>query len=385
MPWLEIQISLLKPSTFADSNDLRASGFLTNIAVVGDHVKIDAEAGRIARVLGQFGLFRAWAYAHAADDGDGWVERKELETLWRNVGIARSPRHARRLINMGMVEGYWTQDRTCKRIYLTGQVKVAAQLVRKAMDSDEDIVGTNLPGRRRVVVNLSGSLQQASARLYVAWFVSKDPQHKGTIISREALCNLWRVTVPTLLAWERISGINSQPNYAQQNDTAIDHVPEYAYLTLNRDGGYSAAWRLPNTYSVGDRTIQQHSRTGKAKRIRRKVKDEIAQAEQRGLVGDTASLRSGKRYFVLDAHSKATPFRACENYLRKLGRCDRDLSQRRYFYIGQRYGVCILEVYNLRSGACETNIHRRLIWRENQDQFVALKKSYRHFVGDCPS
>ena len=80
--------------------------------------------------------------------------------------------------------------------------------------------------------------------------------------------------MPTLLAWERIAGIDSQANYAQQNDTAIDHVPEYAYLTLNRDGSYAAAWRLPNTYTVNDQTIQQHSHTGKAKQVRQAVHDE---------------------------------------------------------------------------------------------------------------
>ncbi len=232
---------------------------------------------------------------------------------------------------------------------------------------------------------LAGSLQEASARLYAAWFASKDPQHKGTIISRETLCSLWQVSVPTLLTWERIAEIDSQVSYAQQNDTAIDQVPYYAYLTLNRDGSHAAAWRLPNTYTVSDRTIQQHSHTGKAKQIRQAVENELAQAEQRGSIGDAASLRSGKRYFASDARSKVTPFRACDNHLRILGRHDGDLSQRRYFYIGQRYGLRIFEVYKLRIGGCNTNLHQRLIWQESQDAFVATKERYHCLVANCLS
>lgn len=385
--WLNRQIKGSRGHVRVDSNAPKSINeymLLSRIAVVPEIVKIDTEVGRIARVLGQFALFRAWAYGLAAGKGDGWINRNELESLWRNLGIARTPRHARRLISDGVSEGYWTQDRINKRIYLSGQVKVAAQLVRKALvTGDPDIVGTNLPGRRPVTVNLAGTLQEASARLYAAWLASKDPQHNGTIISRETLCQLWRVSTPTLLTWEGVAGIDSQANYAQQNDTTIDRVPAYAYLTLNQDGSYAAAWRLPNNYTVVDQTIQQHSHTGKAKKIRRAVHVEIVQAEQRGSIGDAASLRSGKRYFVRDTHSHASPFRACESYLRKLGRRDGDLSQRRYFYIGQRHGVRVFEAYNLRSGACETNIHQRLIWQEGNDKFVAVKASYRRAVKDC--
>ena len=218
--------------------------------------------------------------------------------------------------------------------------------------------------------------------MYAAWFASKEPERRGTIISRETLCSLWGVSVPTLLAWERIAKIDKQANYAQQNDTAIDRVPSYAYLTLNRDGSYAAAWRMPNTYAVGDQTIQQHSNTGKAKKIRRAVRDEIAKAEQRGWIGDTASPRSGKRYFIEDAHRKTTPFNACENHLRKLGRRDGNLSIRRYVYIGQRHGVRVYEPYNIYRDMQETQLHQRLIWQENQTEFVTLRASYRYAIED---
>lgn len=110
-----------------------------------------------------------------------------------------------------------------------------------------------------------------------------------------------------------------------------------------------------------------------------------AKTEQRGSIGDTAPLRSGKRYFVPTERGNVTPFRACDIYLRKLGRRNGDLSQRRYFYLGQRYGISIFEAYVLRVDACMTNIHQRMIWQESQKEFVALKKIYRNIVGDCSS
>ena len=69
--------------------------------------------------------------------------------------------------------------------------------------------------------------------------------------------------------------------------------------------------------------------------------------------------------------------------LRKLGLRDGDLSQRRYFYVGQRHGVCIYEAYNLFTGVRETDLHQRLIWQESQDEFVAARQYHRRMIEEC--
>jgi hypothetical protein len=282
--------------------------------LVPDGILVDPEAGRIARIIGQFGIYRAWVFAHSTDDGDGWVERKQLEDLWQTVGVAKSKRQARRIIQQGIIQKYWTQDKATKRIYLFGQVRVTTKLVEEALDAGyHHLIETNKPGKRRVQVNLSGTLQEASADLYAAWLVAKDPERKGTTISRDMLCDLWQVSVPTLLSWEAISGIGKQANFAQSNDTSLNNVPAHAYLTLNRDGSTAAAWRLPNTYFVHNKSIQQHSHTGKATQIRQAVRAEIALAEQRGSIGDAALPRSGKRYFTDDTCYKVDAFKACRS------------------------------------------------------------------------
>ncbi len=353
-------------------------------ALVPDGILVDPEAGRIARLIGQFGVYRAWVFAHSTDDGDGWVERKQLEELWQTVGVAKSKRQARRIIQQGTNQQYWTQDKATKRIYLFGQMKVTTKIVEEALDAGfHHLIETNKPGKRRVQVNLSGTLQEASAHLYASWLVAKDPEHKGTTVSRDMLCDLWQVSVPTLLSWEEIAGIGKQANFAQSNDTSLNNVPAHTYLTLNRDGSTTAAWRLPNTYFVHNRSIQQHSHTGKATRIRQAVRAEISLAEQRGSIGDAALPRSGKRYFTDSEVYKIDAFQACGNYLRKLGRNGGDVFERRYFYVGSRHGIRIYEPYNIQTNAPETNIYQRWIQQEHRNMnFMATRRSFAFMLAD---
>jgi hypothetical protein len=387
--WLDGQIQRFYPTfrvqksfskQFAEDVQ-RVQQFAT---LVPDGSLVDPEAGRIARIIGQFGMYRAWIFAHATDDGDGWVERKQLEDLWQTVDIAKSKLHARRIIQQGINQQYWTQDKATKRLYLFGQMKVTTKLVEEALDAGyHHLIETNKPGKRRVQVNLSGSLQEASAHLYAAWLVAKDPERNGTTISRDRLCDLWQVSVPTLLSWEETAGIGKQANFAQSNDTSLNNVPEHAYLTLNQDGSTAAAWRLPNTYFVHNSAIQQHSHTGKATHIRQAVRAEIALAEQRGSIGDAALPRSGKRYFTDSESYKVDAFQMCDNYLRKLSRKGSDVFERRYFYVGSRHGVRIYEPYNIQTNVQETNIFQRLIWQEHRNPtFISERRNFAHIVKD---
>ena len=148
--WLHLQIKRYAPHAVKQIQQTniitKVQASVADVTVVPDGILIDAEAGRIARILGQFGVFRAWAYAHSIDDGDGWIERKELEVVWRNLSIASSKRHGRRIIQQGIQWGYWTQDKATKRIYLTGQIKVAKQLVKQTIDAGfHHLVETNKP------------------------------------------------------------------------------------------------------------------------------------------------------------------------------------------------------------------------------------------------
>lgn len=383
--WLHTQIQHFVPhhmrKKYRSNLSTSPQQAIPTMAIVPDTVLIDAEAGRIAHILGQFGVFRAWAYAHSIQSGCGWIERSELEQLWRNTQIATSKRHARRVLQRGIQQGYWTQDKATKRIYLIGQIKLAAQLVQTEIEAGfHHLIETNKPGKKRVTVNLSGTSQAACARLYAAWLVAKDPDKTGTTISRDMLCDLWQVSVPTLLAWEQLAGIGKQANFAQSNDTSLENVPDYAYLTLNRDGSHAAAWRLPNTYFVNDKHIQQHTRTGKATHVKQAIRREIAISEQRGSIGDAALPRSGKRYFTDDVQHKVDAFKACNTYLRKLSRKGGDVFQKRYFYVGERHRVRIFEPFNIATNTRETNIHQRLIWQEGTSQFIAARQQYRQVV-----
>jgi hypothetical protein len=342
---------------------------------------VDPEVGRIAYVMGMFGIYRAWVYGHAIDNGDGWVTRAELEQCWQETEIATSERHRRRLLKQGTENGFWTVDQTCQRIYLTGQVKLSTQLVRRAIASGVGhLLETNKPGKRRVAIDLSGSMQQAAANLYAGWLSINDPKQKGKMISRETLCQLWQVSVPTLLKWEALSTIRKQANFAQSNETHTSQVPAHTYLTLNRDGSHAVAWRLPNTYFVGVNLKQ--GRTGKSKRIRQRVSTEMTAAEQRGSIRDAAWLRSGRLYFRDDDSQSDDLFHACDDYLRKRSRQGLDVFQRRYFYVGRRHSVDVYEPYNLTAQTPTTSIFQRLIWQEGKREFQQAKVCYHQMLQD---
>jgi hypothetical protein len=153
-------------------------------------------------------------------------------------------------------------------------------------------------------------------------------------------------------------------------------------LTLNRDGSFAVAWRLPNTYIVNDASIQHHSRTGKATKIRQAVRIELELAEQRGSLGDAALPRSGKLYFTQNASHKVNPFRACGHYLRKLSRRDGDISRRRYFYVGKRNGFSIFEPHNIFTNTPQTHIAQRQICHKNSPEFISARADFRHTIAD---
>ncbi len=374
--WLRKQLQIVGKGYLLRQNQ-KSETPIIEIKQITHPALIDAEAGRIARAIGQFTAFRAWAYGHMIDDGDGRIQRNELENIWYETHICTSKRHARRLLNEGIGHGYWTFDKRTKRVYLSGQLKVAQQLTQSAISADmAHLIETNKPGKRRIKVDLSGNVGEASANLYSAWMSTKDQEREGITISREMLCALWNVSIPTLLKWEEYAHIRKQANYAQQNDTSIDNVPDHAYLTLNRDGTYASAWRLPNTYTVTDESAQ-HPRTGKSKKVRKAVQREIMFAEQRGDLGDAALPVSGKLYFTHKRGQTLMPMRSCSDYLRKVSRSNGDVFQRRYFHIGRRHNVTIFEPYDLQTNTQQTYVGQRTIRRESDIRFVDARDSYR--------
>ena len=106
---------------------------------------------------------------------------------------------------------------------------------------------------------------------------------------------------------------------AERELTGTAGAPYRIADPLGKIALHSAAWRLPNTYTITDKSIQQHPRTGKSKKVRKVVQREIMQTVRRGALGDAALLSSGKLYFTEHARSKVDPFHACSDYLRKVG------------------------------------------------------------------
>lgn len=375
--WLTQQVERSAPRLLGKiTNEPETDTSETPITIIPDATYIDTEMGRLAVVLGQVPLFRAWAIAQGIDDGDGWIERDTLERLWRAERVGGSPRHLRRIIQHGVEHGYWTYDKETKRIYLTGQVKLGKRLVQAALAAGYGhILETNLPGRKRVSVDLAGSIQQVAANLYGAWLSSKDRDGSGVMISRDTLMLLWNVSTPTLRAWEKALGIARQFNYAQTDDPSLENVPAHAYLIARQDGTYGAGWRLPNRYFVKSRKIKEHPNVGKSRRVRKVARGELTASVLRGSDRDAALPRTGKLYFAPDDPEKDA-FKACESYVRRLSRKGGNVFQRRYFCLGWSNHVRIFEPYDVETRAPQTTIWDRDLGAEETPEFAALAHEY---------
>lgn len=283
-------------------------------------VQIDTELARVAYVTGHFALYRVWVYAlRKIGDGSGWVEKGSLEKGLRRRNIKVTRRSLNRYIKQG--NGlFWTYDRKTKQLYLRGAEALAWRLTHQCSDYQ---VETNLPGLRRMNVDLSGSIGDAIAHVYAAWIARKDKGY-GVTISRDLLSNLWGVSVPAMLEWEDRARVKKITNYAQQSDTNPNNVPTHAYLCRAKSGKNFVSWRLPNAYFAN---VKEHRKNGNARKIRQSVKENsrkpanlIGDAESQDIRRAGGSLKLGKLYFADGGKlGKRDAFRICGSHIKNHG------------------------------------------------------------------
>jgi len=232
---------------------------------------IDPELGRIAIGLRLAALFRLWALArHLARENGGWVARQDLYAQLKPHDIRYTRRHYNRLLKQG-TGLFWTLGRD--RLYLTGYVRLAERLTRRAIDQGRrELVDTNPPGVRNIHILFSGDHEQFQARVYAAWLTHRE----CPTISRVALEQLFGRGADTLQRWERLTGIIVQTNYAQSavnpqdDDRILDHAPEHAYNYVDKDGHTRLRWQLPNTYKTPWK-YRQHNAKGQSRDARRQA------------------------------------------------------------------------------------------------------------------
>jgi hypothetical protein len=320
---------------------------------IAQSVRFDPELARLAYMQGVFPLFRMWVYSvYVVGDGSGWVNKRDVLDTLNRFDFSLSRRHLNRLIQRGNGV-FWTLDKVTSRVYLTGYEKLSVTLTARSVESQDRTLETNRPGVRRVVADLSGSLEDAIANTYAAWFRYKD-KGEGVTISRVLLSELWGASVSTLLAWESASGISKSANYAQSHETSIDKIPSHAYLCKGpQNRSEFVSWQLSNTYRA-PKEIQQHPHVGKSRNARELVNIIVNEAqepdtlqgqpEQSGL--NVGSLKLGRLYFDDE--------KRCSKHLLN----HQDVFVPHYFLLGNEGRIRIFEKYDILSNAQQTSANR---------------------------
>jgi hypothetical protein len=378
----------------AQLSRLPAKPIQPRITSIEDYkVQIDPELSRIAYLLGFFPGYRAWLYAsRRIGDGGGWVNKADFDAGLKRFRIELHQRSLDRYIEQGR-RIFWSYDRKTKRVYLRSAEKVAASLTRLLLNSAYAAsFETNKPGVRRVLVDLSGSIGQAAANAYAAWFAAKNNE-KGTIISRDTLMALWAVSVPTMLEWEKQAGISKAANYAQQADSSIESVPQHARLVRGRAGQLFVTWQLPNTY-YAPKSITIHEHLGNAQAVRDAVLEASLTKQPaiaRGWGSRNADLnhggspRLGKLYFeTVIKYRKGAPqkldgFSLVQRTLKR----DKAVFKPRYVFLGKKGRVGLFERYNILSNVQETSLWQREKQANLDAEFERQQAAYTVALNDC--
>jgi hypothetical protein len=304
------------------------------------HVLTDCELGRLCQARKQFSEHRLWLYGIKSSDGSGRILKSELYTQCIQLGIVRNRRTFNDILQRGN-HFYWKQRGNY--IYLAGWKRLAKRQSKWAAKHAPDLVATNLPGQRRVWLDLTGSHQQGHVAIYNAWLGIKAEKNGYLDISRWTLTRLWRRSVPALLRWERLAGIRIEHRYAEHADIHNPLIPAHANLCLDKDGSEFASWRLSNRFYPAP--IQSHGQAGQRKKVRSACRVTVDKFEP--TVIKPGGQRRVKRIGRINFHDKTSGSRftpahkSLDQHLRK----HNDIFDRpHYAYMARRYGKHIYEM-----------------------------------------
>jgi len=210
-------------------------------------LSIDPHLAMAARQHGEVPLHRAWMCLHHADpEGSGILARgTALQAMQEHGGWTQT--HCSRLLDKGNGLWWWLgcSKRGKQHARLIGAGAIAARL------------GTR-PGPRAMhpASCLRGQALFAAA-CYAAWVATGRDGHR--MLSRETLQELWHVTLPTLLKWERVAGVSKGSNWAAlpvvdaQTQATCGLYPDCdapgVRWRVGQDGRMRVWRQLPNTYA----------------------------------------------------------------------------------------------------------------------------------------
>jgi hypothetical protein len=338
-------------------------------------IRIDPELGRLAVALNLAAEFRLWCAARHHFGIPGWTTRQTLLAQLREDGVPLSKRHYNRLLANGSGL-FWGQGKD-DRIWLRSVVKVAQRLTALAVQTQPELVATNLPGVRDMYLRIDGDMQRFKARIYAGWMAYRE----DPVIARSTLAGLFNCTPDTLRNWEALLGpsLSVVRTWAQSaidlkdDDRLFDYLPSHAYTYLTRKHQVRLRWQLPNRYVT--RFILQHGAKGQSRKVRahaaltawsQPVELCANSAEELRALPFDRSHRVPRRYFATQKHLM---FRL--KLLEKQGKVGISPETPRYVFRGaDKHGYGIYELTldkTLQTTAWERmSIRREYLWRAGE-------------------
>ncbi|MCA9922412.1 MAG: hypothetical protein KC421_08570, partial [Anaerolineales bacterium] len=149
---------------------------------------------------------------------------------------------------------------------------------------------------------LTGNIGEVRAHLYAAFHSGRAKADRQQPIARDTLAALTGVGRRTQLAYETVTGLTVQHNYAigerYSPETAEKHAWHQGQATFvlqdnhgeqGRPGRSYIAWQLPNSYG----SCHPHAPKGRQRRINRQLKDLVTI----GALGNSSERLADTRYY----------------------------------------------------------------------------------------
>lgn len=159
-------------------------------------IRIDPEIARLAVAMRRDSELRLWmVLKFISGASSGYMGADGLYEQVCQVVRDYTRRHFNRLLAAGAGTFWNVDDR--RRVFLWGGAALARNLVRLA---PPQLVSSNPPGARDMLIPVGNSIQEFRAHCLGAWYAHRE----NPTISRARLAALWGRDADTLRRWERL-------------------------------------------------------------------------------------------------------------------------------------------------------------------------------------
>lgn len=223
---------------------------------------------------GAVAAYRLYVAMCAMDtSGRRYLDKNDVFDKLPEYSLDPHPDTYQNWLQNGLECGFWTFEGDMLRITGEREGKLFKALAKPLIEAGKaDIVEAARPSTRKVYITLDGSLADFIARAYKAWIGQGKNGRRDW--SRKNLCRFWNVSLPTLLSWERKTGVNVRHNIEQtaNPETAsqwkleqLDGIHGGAISEHDQDGLTVWSRQGINTYAA---TVTEHPHKGTQRKIR---------------------------------------------------------------------------------------------------------------------